>query len=251
MRSSLRAMTAVAVLTTVLCSGAATGADLGDYQPKGFLSSYAGLHPRGDGSGAFLYEDTAVDRSKYNRLMIDRIQIFLKNDAAYQGVDPAELKALVDYFRAAIEQAVAGRYPIVSEPSPDVLRLRIAVVDLVPNRPEASVAALAIPFAGVADAAAGLVKERPGSGLFVGEATVEMEALDSMSGDQVAAFVETRVGKKYDIDLDDGIDGAVKKGVGGYAKAYSSWAYTKQAMDAWAELVRERLDAAHGAAKSP
>jgi hypothetical protein len=242
---------ATAALVAIVGSTQVGASNLGSYQPKGYLSDYSELEPRGDGSGALLYEDTGVDRSKYNRLMIDRMQIFLKNDAAYKGVDPAELKALVDYFRTAIEQAVAGRYPIVSEPGPDTLRLRIAIVDLVPNRPEASVAALAIPFAGVADAAAGLVNERPGSGLFVGEATVEMEALDSMSGDQIAAFVETRVGKKYDIDLDDGIDGAVKKGVGGYAKAYSSWAYTKQAMDAWAQLIRERLDAAHSGAGSP
>jgi hypothetical protein len=126
------------------------------------------------------------------------------------------------------------------------LRLRIAVTDLVPTKPEASVISLAVPFAWVADAGAGVAQDRPGSTPFVGEATVEMEALDSQSSEQIAAYVETRVGKKYHIDLDKGVRDAVETGVGDYMKAYSTWAYAKQAMDHWARLIRERLDAAHG-----
>ena len=69
---------------------------------------------------------------------------------------------------------------------------------------------------------------------------VEMEALDSESTEQVGAYIETRVGKKY--HWTKGVDTAVKD----YMKAYSTWAYTKQSMDAWARLVRQRLDEAHG-----
>lgn len=29
-----------------------------------------------------------------------------------------------------------------------------------------------------------------------------------------------------------------------YLKAYSTWAYTKQAMDHWAQFIRQRMDAA-------
>ena len=39
--------------------------------------------------------------------------------------------------------------------------------------------------------------------------------------------------------------------VKGYLKAYSSWAYTKQAMDVWAQLVRQRLDEMHGKGAAP
>jgi hypothetical protein len=54
--------------------------------------------------------------------MIDRIKVFLKEDAKYKGIDPAELKALVDYFHEAIKKAVSEAYPVVREPGPDVLR---------------------------------------------------------------------------------------------------------------------------------
>ena len=38
----------------------------------------------------------------------------------------------------------------------------------------------------------------------------------------------------------------VSKGVSDYVKAYSTWDYTKQAMDFWAKLIRQLLDEAHG-----
>jgi hypothetical protein len=230
----------------LLCVGVAMSGGFGDYQPKGFLSDYSGLKPRGGGSGAFIYSNSKVDKSKYKRLMIDRIKVFVKEDADYKGVDPAELKELVDYFHQAIVKAVSDAYPVVREPGPDVVRLRIAVTDLVPNKPEASVVSLVVPFVWVADAGSGVVQDNPGSTAFVGEATVEMEALDSRSSEQVGAYIETHIGKKYHIALDEGVGTAVQKGVGDYVKAYSTWAYTKQAMDRWAGLIRERLDAAQG-----
>jgi hypothetical protein len=50
------------------------------------------------------------------------------------------------------------------------------------------------------------------------------------------------MGKKY--NWTQGVDTAAKD----YLKAYCTWAYTKQAMDHWAQLIRKRLDAAHGKA---
>ena len=128
----------------------------------------------------------------------------------------------------------------MNEPGPDVLRVRVAITDLVPNAPEASVVTLAVPFVWVGEAGAGVAEGKAGSTPFLGEATVEFEALDSESNKQVAAYIEERIGKKY--NWTHGVDTAVKD----YFKAYSTWAYTKQAMDHWAQLLREALDAWHG-----
>ena len=54
--------------------------------------------------------------------MIDRIKIWLKDDVDYKGIDPAELKELTDYFHESIKKAVGGKYPVVREAGPDVLR---------------------------------------------------------------------------------------------------------------------------------
>jgi hypothetical protein len=79
-----------------------------------------------------------------------------------------------------------------------------------------------------------------GNTLFVGEATIELEALDSESNTRVAAYIETRIDKKY-----NWVEG-VETGVKDYIKAYSTWDYTKQAFDNWAQLIRTRLDEVHG-----
>ena len=221
-------------------TAATTEPMFGDYQAKGFLSDYSKISTTKNANDSYEYIDAAVDFSKYNKLLVDRIKIFFKDDSQYKGIDPDELKVLTDYFYDAIKKAVGDAYPLVKEPGPDVLRLRIAVTDLVPNKPEASVATLVIPFAWVADAGSGVAKGETGSTVFTGEASIEFEALDSVSSEQLAAYIETETGKKYNWAK------GVTKGVTGYMNAYSKWNYTKTAMDDWAKLLRVRLDAAHG-----
>jgi hypothetical protein len=232
--------TAVAASLTLatLAPASAEAPMLGDYQTKGFLSDYSKLAPEGGDSTAFKYRDASVDFSRYKKVIVERIKVWVKDDAEYKGVDPAELKELTDYFHAAITKALGDAYPVVRESGPDVLRLRIAVTDIVPNKPEASVVSLVVPFLWVGEAGAGAAEGKAGSTPFVGEATIELEALDSVSSRQIAAYVETRVGIKYAWTQ------GIKTGVDQYMKAYSTWDYTRQSFDYWATLIRERLDAA-------
>lgn len=90
--------------------------------------------------------------------------------------------------------------------------MRVAITDLIPTKPEMSVVALVVPYATVV----------------------------------VAAYVDRQVGKKYDIDLSQGVGTAIKSGFSSYSKAYSTWAYAEAAFDYWAGLLRKRLDEVHG-----
>ena len=212
----------------------------GDYQAKGFLSDYSKLPPTPDEEGVYRYRDPAADLGRYNKLLVDRIKVWFKEDSEYKGIDPDELKMLTDYFYEAIEKAVGDAYPMVAEAGPDVLRLRIALTDVVPNKPEASVTSLIVPFLWVGEAGAGAATKGVGATPFTGEATIELEALDSVSSQQLAAHIETQVGKKYQWTK------GISEGVTSYVKAYSKWDYTKKAIDQWAQLIRQRLDEAHG-----
>ena len=235
---TIRSIIVATILTSIASiSAPLAAAQFGDYQPKGFLSDYSRLEPEGETGKAFVYRNTDVEKGKYKKVMVDRIKVFVAENADYKGVDPAELKELVDYFHNAIVSALGGNYPVVTEPGPDVVRLRIAVTDLVPNKPEASVVTLVVPFVWLGEAGAGVAQDEPGSTPFLGEATIEIEALDSMNNEQIGAFIEERVGKKY--HWTKGVTTAAKD----YLKAYSTWAYTRQAMDNWAQMIKERLDA--------
>jgi hypothetical protein len=243
-RNKLLSVLALSTLLTLPAAASEAGATnapkFGDYQAKGFLTDYSKLPKTADESGAYRYRDPNTDFSKYNKLLVDRIKIWFQEDSEYKGIDPDELKMLTDYFYEAINTAVGDAYPMVTEAGPDVLRLRIAVTDLVPNKPEASVVTLVVPFLWIGDAGTGVAKGEVGSTAFTGEATIEMEALDSVSSQQLAAYIETEVGKKYQWTK------GVAEGVTSYVKAYSKWDYTKKAMDTWAQLLRERLDETHG-----
>jgi hypothetical protein len=243
-KNLLRAIVLAGLTTPLIGSASETPASpkLGDYQTKGFLTEYSNISTEPDEHGAFRYRDTSADFKKYNKLLVDRIKIWFKDDADYKGIDPDELKMLTDYFYKAIETALGDAYPMVKEPGPDVLRLRIAVTDLVPNKPEASVTSLVVPFLWVGEATAGAATREMGTTPFTGEATIELEALDSLSSQQLGALIETRAGKKF------AWDEGVSEGINSYLNAYSKWEYTKKAMDNWAQRVRTRLDELHGIA---
>lgn len=236
---AIAAGTLMALHVTAFAAPVPDASVFGDYQSKGFLTDYSRISKTKNQDGAYEYYDKAIDFGKYNKLLVDRIKIWFKDDSNYKGIDPDELKALTDYFYKAIEKAVGDAYPMVTDAGPDVLRLRIAVTDLVPNKPEASVTSLIVPYMWVGEAGAGAAEGEPGSTPFTGEATVELEALDSVTSQQLAAFIETETGKKYNWTQ------GVSEGVSSYMKAYSKWEYTKQAMDDWAQLLRTRLDKVH------
>jgi hypothetical protein len=243
MFSAMVALPVTATAETATAAPAATATAepmFGDYQAVGFLSDYANISTTKDADGAYVYMDESVDFSKYNKLLVDRIKIYFKDDSEYKGIDPDELQVLTNYFYEAINKAVGDAYPLVTEPGPDVIHLRIAVTDLVPNQPAASVTTLVVPFLWIGDAGSGVVTGDAGSTIFTGYATIEVEALDSDSSKQLAARIETESGKKYDWTH------GIKKGVTGYLDAYSKWDYTKKAMDDWAALLRKRLDELHG-----
>jgi len=57
----------------------------------GFLSDYSKISKTANDDGSYEYKDTTVDYGKYNKLLVDRIKVFFKDDSDYKGIDPDEL----------------------------------------------------------------------------------------------------------------------------------------------------------------
>jgi len=249
--NSVARVVAVAFATSLMVAAAPLRAEpaqgkFGDYQPSGFLSSYDKLLPNTELEDSFIYRYSGDDAAKYTKIIIDPIEVFFADDddsdQPAKPMDPKDIEALTDYFRKALVKAFGDEYPVVDKPGPDVIRLRIAIANLVANKPSASVVTLVVPYLWLVDAGTGVAEGNTGSTMFVGEASVEMEVMDSESNKQIAAFIETQVAKKY--NWTEGL----KKGVTDYLHAYSTWAYTKDAMDHWAKMLRQRMDTVHGKA---
>lgn len=213
----------------------------------GFLSDYARLKPMEGQKSAKVWRDDSVRWSKFDKVLIERIKVFLKDEGARKGIDPTDLKDLMDYFYQALTKAVGQSATLVHQPGPGVLRVRIAIVDLMPTSAAASVAGTCIPYAFAAELASGPVDGRPaGSTPYLGQTGIQAQFLDGATGQVVAEFADTEVGRKYVAELDKGVSNAATQWANGYFHSFTTWGYAKDAFDLWAKLLHERFDQLRG-----
>lgn len=172
-----------------------------------------------------VYVKEGADFSIYHKILLEPVVFFLKDDARYKGIHPEELQKLSEAFNAAVSEALGTAYPLVDKPGPGVLRVRTAITGLVPNKPEVSVAMAIVPGGSLAYA---VLPEKYNN---IGSASLEAELLDSVSGERLAAAVDTRAGKKTEL-----------------VKGMETWGHAKKAFSVWANDFRAWLDVTHGKA---
>jgi hypothetical protein len=245
-------ITTIALFATaavVSLSGCATPSTTSGSAPttaaayRGVLTYPERMKPVGADGYAREWIDPATDFARYKRIAIERIRIQL--DAQSSSVDPGELKVLTDYFQQALKKSLEPTYPLANEVGSDVLRVRITLVDLVATKPEVSLAVLVIPYASVPDLAIGAASGGPqGSAPYLGRTGIAVAFIDGGSNAVVGEFVDENFGRKFVLDASDASK-TVSGTVDGYTKSFSTWAYAQQAFDGWAQLFRQRLDAAN------
>jgi hypothetical protein len=198
-----------AAVITVLLITAACGVGIRK-EPGGFLGDYSQFKPDPEYDGMLTYEKPGTDWSRFTKLEIDPVLVFIKPGAKDRELDPEAQKMMADYFRNAVVKAVEDLCPVVDRPGSDVLRIRAAITEVIPANVALNVlsgAALMIP-------------------VDMGGAAMEAEFLDSMTGERLGAVVHKRVGTPLDM-------------VGGYTK----WGHAKAAFDYWAQELRKSLEA--------
>jgi hypothetical protein len=192
----------------------------------GFLGDYSQLKPGGEDRAAMVYIKPGVDLKPYDKIMFERVTVMLSPDADYKVVDPALLKELTDYYQNALINAVKDGYQVVDQPGPGVLRVRAAITDVKPSKPVANTMSSIIP---IGMAVAAVTKVASDDNVGTGEAATEIEVLDSVTGERLAAAVDRRQGGKMAFR--------------------GKWTDTKDAFDFWAKRFRERLDEMRGVKK--
>ncbi|HXX53161.1 MAG TPA: DUF3313 domain-containing protein [Thermodesulfovibrionales bacterium] len=246
----LTAVLSLIILTCFTGGCATTTATTQAYKDSGFLPDYTRLKPLAGGDGAEVWREPDAELKKYDKVLLERILVWYKDNADFKGIDPVTLKGLVDYFHDAITKELGSAYPVVNEPGPDVMRLRVAITQLVPTQVATGVVMDVIPFGGVAELASGALTKGGGFGSapYLGDAAIEAMGLDSMTSSLLFEYVDRRIGKEFDINLNQGASQAASQGVSGMTNSLTSWGYTKQAFDYWAKKFRESLDRIHGVA---
>jgi hypothetical protein len=104
---------------------------------SGFLGEYYNVLKPGleEGGPKLIWMKPGVDFSKYKKVMVDYVLFAFAEDSEYKGIDGDEMKKIGDGASLALVNAIKKDFPIVSEPGPDVIRIRAAIVDLKPSKP--------------------------------------------------------------------------------------------------------------------
>ena len=190
---------------------------------SGFLSDYSKLKPSPNFEQTLSYvrEDAAKNVRKYVAIIVEPVVVYVATDADERRIPDRGRAALADYFQQAITNAVADAFPVMKEPGPLVLRLRSAIigVDVGPDVSPEQKAALG-----------GGALERT---VNIGKVGVEIELVDSETGEQIAAAVDRQ---------------NLGEGAGIASVTFSReerFRAATQAFDGWARRLREFLDSAH------
>ena len=179
---------------------------------SGFLKDYDSLKPNSDvDSDMLTYVSTDAKKNlrSYFAIVVDPIEVYVATDADEKKVNEESRKALTSYFQHALTNSVSDAFPMVDKTGPLTLRLRVALVGVdVGNAPEQGA-------------------------LNIGKLGVEMELVDSETGERIAAAVDRA-------NLFEGAEvGAVN------ITRDEKFRAAREAIDEWASRLRAFLDSAH------
>lgn len=216
MKTALKMFAGVLIgLALIVTTGFAAG-------PKysGFMEGYyQNLKPGPKDGVKMRWLKPGVNFAKYNKVMVDGVVFFFADDAKYKGIDPEVMKELSDGFNKEIVTALKGKYAVVTEPGPDVVRIRIAITGFKQSRPGISAVTSVVP---VGIAVSVVKKGATGSWTGSGATSAEFMALDSTTNDVIALAADDRTA--------------------GFTERFSKWGSAEEAFKFWAGRIVGFLD---------
>lgn len=169
----------------LLVCACALFAQSGPASSSEFIDDLPELVEDADRAGAMIWLKPGVDRSVYTRVMVEPVTIFVSPDSKEKGLNADELKALADTFHHALTSTLEPEVPVVSQPGAGVLYLRTALVDVKFAKKKRGLLGYT-PVGFVVTAAA----DAAGARIQLQDVTLEIEAIDSVSGERVAVVVD-------------------------------------------------------------
>jgi hypothetical protein len=207
----------------ILAACATTPTYQGVFVPKEYVNQFK---PGPEGGATLRWFKEGVDPVKYNRFMVDYVVFALAPDSEYKGINGDEMKELADKASLALVNAIKEKYPVVSEPGPDVARVRFAIVDLKQSRPVISAVTTVVPVGlGISLIKKGATGEWAGSGLTKGEVMV----IDSMTNEVIDAGYDEYSAK--------------------FTERFTEWGSVEEAFHHWGERVANALTTLKGLKK--
>lgn len=187
MKKTIRLVSATALLLATLLPVSAY-AEEPEY--SGFLGDYSKLAEEKDAAGEAVlrYINPALKPGDYNSVIIDAVQFYPAPKPTEQ-VSERTLNDIRNYMDNGLREKMGGKLTIATEPGPGVLRLRPAITAVAPQSPGLKPYEI-VPIGFLISAAKGRGK--------VAAITMEIEAVDSVTGERIGASVRKGVGAKLE-----------------------------------------------------
>ena len=192
---------------------------------SGFLDGYyKDLKPGPEGGVKERWLKPGVDFSQYDKVMLDSVRFYLAADSEDVGIDPEQMKELSDAFNKELVTALKDKYPIVADPAPGVIRIRIALTGIKQSMPVLSGISSITPPGIVISTTKRLTT---GSWAGSGATRAELMMIDPMNNDEVIGV-------------------AVDEQAAGFTERFSKLGSANEAFKFWAGRIRIFMDQAHG-----
>ena len=184
----------------------------------GFLSNYSDLKEDKELDGMMVYRNPKVNiKERYSKVLIAPVQFKLDPKVKSHQVDFDNQVKLATFFNSKLREGLTKNYEITDTPGPDVLLLRTAITDILPSKVYLNLHWSTTLIGGG-----------------IGGASLEAELVDSLTGEQIMAFVDVRKGKTFLQEPQHLIKN--------YKSGLSKWGHTKEVMGVWADLMVMNLD---------
>lgn len=231
-KKMLSAIGAVGLFALLLASGCSTtvqskpeaakvlesGGPLPPAVTSFFGNDASKLAPGPEGGAALAYINPNAQWSKYTKIQLMPVEFWASADSK---VSQSDQQMLTSYFYNKLQEDLSKNFTLVNQPGPDVMTLRVALMDATTAVPGLRSVSVIVPQARVLN---GLQSLATGSYAFVGSAEAEMKVTDSVTGELLAGAVDQRAG-----------------GMGLKSAASFQWGDSENAMDYWAQKITSRL----------
>lgn len=187
-------------------------------EPSGFLGDYSQLQKNDQYPAYLIYINPAANWSKYNAIILDSVSLWGTADK----LSDEDRQKIAGIMYNAIYDALSKNFNIVTATGPNVLRLRGAITEAQGSKVALNVVTSVIPQARLLTTVGGMAADTAN---IVGEASAEMEVIDSVTLQRLAAAVDRQTGTK-----------ALLRG-----NKFSKWGDVQEACNHWAERVDKFL----------
>jgi len=160
---------------------------------SGFLTDYSKLKASQGALAARMYVVPDADKraKSYRGVFVDQPEIFISPNSKYKGMKPDDAKLIADVLRESINAELQGGALLnLNAPQAGSLTIRVALSDVMVQKKKRSL--LTYTPAGFVIHSAKQALSSVMSNIDVKSATVEIEIIDSASGEVLAAGVEPR-----------------------------------------------------------